>query len=107
MQYIRKSNYASFTFELTNSDGSPLDLSNKTARFILKKEKTDEDQTAVLSQEIVNSDTNIVSFQFDATKTAPLIEGQYYAALKIYTETNMNDEVWNDDCKVVRGVFND
>lgn len=107
MQYIRKGNYATFTFELTNCDGSPVDLSDKTVEFIVKKEKIDSDENAVLHQSYQNSDTNIVSFQFDATQTSPLNEGQYFMAVKIFTENNMNDEVWNDDCKVTRGVFND
>lgn len=107
MQYIRKGNYANFTFELTNCDGSPVDLSNKTIKFILKADKIDDDENAVLQQSFENLDTNIVSFQFDATQTSPLNEGQYSMAVKIYTDTNMNDEIWNDDCKVTRGVFND
>jgi hypothetical protein len=107
MQYIRKANYSTFTFELTKADGSPVDLSNKTIKFIVKKEKSDDDDMAILSQSYENSETNIVMFQFDATQTANLAEGKYYMAVKVYTDTNMNDEVWNDDCKVTRGVFND
>lgn len=107
MQYIRKANYSTFTFELTNADGSPVDLSNKTVKFIVKKEKSDDDDMAILSQSIKNSDTNIVMFQFDATQTANLAEGKYFMAIKLFADTNMNDELWNDDVKVVRGVFND
>ena len=106
MQYIRKSNYCSFTFELTNCDGSPVDLSNKTVKFIVKN-KGANDERPQLSSEIKNSDTNIVKFQFDATQTANIPNGDYVMAVKIYTETNMNDEVWNDDCRVVSGVFDD
>lgn len=107
MQYIRKSNFASFTFELTNCDGSPVDLSNKTVKFIMKGSKDEDDARSRLSSEIENSDTNIVEFQFDATQTKNLVEGNYILALKIYTDSQMNDEVWNDDCKVISGVFND
>lgn len=107
MQYIRKANYSTFTFELTNADGSPVDLSNKTVKFIVKKEKSDDDDMAILSQSYENSDTNIVMFQFDATQTANLAEGKYFMAIKLFADTNMNDELWNDDVKVVRGVFND
>ena len=107
MQYIRKANYSTFTFELTNADGSPVDLSNKTVKFIVKKEKTDDDSLAILSQSIENSETNIVMFQFDATQTAELQEGKYFMAIKIFDDKHMNDELWSDDVKVVRGVFND
>lgn len=107
MQYIRKSSFASFTFELTNCDGSPVDLSNKTVKFIMKGSKDEDDTRSRLSSEIANSDTNIVKFQFDATETKNLVEGNYVLALKIYTDSQMNDEVWNDDCKVISGVFND
>ena len=75
MQYIRKANKASFTFELTNCDGTPVDLSTSTLKFIVKKNKTDEDSTAVLSGEVDNSTTNIVSFEFTAQQTDLLNEG--------------------------------
>lgn len=107
MQYIRKSNKASFTFELTNCDGSPVDLSESTVKFIVKKNKTDQDSSAILSSEISNSETNIISFEFDSTMTSPLTEGEYFMAIKIVKENHMDDEVWNDNCKVVREVFND
>ena len=107
MQYIRKANKASFTFELTNCDGSPVDLSGATLKFIVKKKKEDEDSSAVLSSEVVNPDTNIVSFEFTSEDTAPLTEGDYFVAIKIVRASHMDDEVWSDNLKVVREVFND
>lgn len=107
MQYIRIANEASFTFELTNCDGSPVDLSSATLKFVVKKNKIDDDQDAVLSDESVNSDSNIVSFQFTSQQTAGLSEGNYFVAIKIVKANHMDDEVWNDKLKVVREVFND
>ena len=107
MQYIRKANKASFTFELTNCDGSTVDLSESTLKFIVKKNKIDQDSTAVLSSQVVNSETNIVSFEFTAEQTAALTEGDYFVAIKIVKDNHMDDEVWNDNLKVVREVFND
>lgn len=107
MQYIRKANKASFTFELTNCDGTPVDLSTSTLKFIVKKNKTDEDSTAVLSGEVDNSTTNIVSFEFTAQQTDLLNEGEYFIAIKIVKPDHMDDEVWNDNLKVVREVFSD
>ena len=107
MQYIRKANKASFTFELTNCDGSAVDLSASTLKFIVKKNKSDDDSLAILSSQIVNSDTNIVSFEFTAEQTAVLTEGNYFIAIKIVKADHMDDEVWNDNLKVVREVFND
>lgn len=106
MIYIRKANKFSLTFELTNCDGSALDLSSSTAKFIVKKDKEDNDSQAVLSSEIVNSDTNIITFQFDATQTL-LDVGNYVVALKLFKSNNLNDEVWNDNLQVVKEVFND
>lgn len=107
MQYIRKANKASFTFELTNCDGTPVDLSESTLKFIVKKNKIDEDSSAILSSQVENSDTNIVTFQFTSEDTALLTEGDYFVAIKIVKENHMDDEVWNDNLKVVREVFND
>lgn len=107
MQYIRKSNGASFTFELTNCDGSAVDLSTSTLKFIVKKNKEDIDSAAVLSSQVVNPTTNIVSFQFTATQTSSLNIGDYFMAIKVIKENDMDDEVWNDNCRVVQEVFND
>lgn len=107
MQYIRKANKASFTFELTNCDGSAVDLSESTLKFIVKKNKIDQDSSAILSAQSVNSETNIVSFEFTAEQTATLTEGDYFVAIKIVKDNHMDDEVWNDNLKVVREVFND
>ena len=106
MRYIRKANKATFEFELTNCDGTPVDLSTSTVKFIVKKDKSTPDSSAVLSGEIVNSETSNVMFQFDATETANIQEGDYVCALKIFRQDDMNDEVWSDNVKVVREVFN-
>lgn len=107
MRYIRKANKATFEFELTNCDGTPVDLSSSTAKFIVKKDKSVPDNSAVLSGEIVNSDTNNIMFQFDATQTTNIPEGDYVAALKLFKSDNMNNEVWSDNIKVVKEVFSD
>lgn len=107
MQYIRIANKASFTFELTNCDGSPVDLSEATLKFIVKRNKIDEDSAAILASQVDNSETNIVSFEFTSEDTAALTEGNYFVAIKIVKDNHMDDEVWNDNLKVVREVFND
>lgn len=105
MQYIRKSNKFSLTFEITNCDGSQYDLSQSTLKFIVKKSKEDPDETAVLSSEVVNSDTNIITFQFDATQTN-IDVGDYVGAIKEFKANNLNSELWNDNIQVVKEVFN-
>lgn len=107
MEYIRIANCKSFEFELTNCDGTPVDLSETTAKFIVKKNKTDSDSQAILSSEIVNSETNNIMFQFDATQTSNLQEGKGFAALKLFKENNLNDEVWSDNVQIVKEVFSD
>lgn len=107
MQYIRISNARSFEFELFDCNGNPLDLSNCTMKFIVKRYKTDPDSEALLSQDIVNSETNNIMFQFDATETHDLLEGSAYCALKKFNASNMNDEIWSDNCQIVREVFSE
>lgn len=107
MEYIRIANRKSFEFELTNCDGSPVDLSESTVKFIVKRSKEDPDTSAILSKEIVESETNNIMFQFDATETANLQEGKYVAGLKIFKENNLNEEVWSDYVQVTKEVFSD
>ena len=106
MQYIKKANYAAFCFEITLADGSAEDLSETIFKFVVKKNKADDDTAAILADAISYSDTNIVLFQFDATQTANLEEGTYYAALKMFRQNDMNYEIWSDKLKVTRETFN-
>lgn len=107
MQYIRIANKATFEFELTECDGTPVDLSTSTMKFIVKKSKTDDDSSALLSGEIINSETNNIMFEFDATETATLTEGKGFCALKQFKSDNMNDEVWSDNITITKEVFSD
>ena len=107
MQYIRKANYATFTFEITLADGTPDDFSEASLKFIVKKNKTDADESAVLLDVINFPDTNIVSFQFDADQTSGLEEGVYYSALKVFKANSLNYEIWSDKLTVKRETFND
>ena len=107
MLYITKNNLFNPTFELTNCDGSVVDLSNSTVKFILKKNRNDIDSSALLVGEYVNSDTNIVQFEFDATETKNLPLGKCIGALKIFRADNKNEEVWSEEFTVTEGVFND
>lgn len=107
MQYIRKSSFASFTFELTNCDGSPVDLSNSRVLFAFKQNREDDDSIAILSKSYENSTTNIVSFEFTAEETKNINVDKGYLALKIYVPSGNHDEVWNDEVKIIKGVLND
>lgn len=107
MQYITKANGASFTFELLNCDGSPVDLSTSTVKFIVKKNRTTADSLAILSSEYVNPSTNNLAFSFTATETSSLDVGDYVCALKIFRSNDMDEEVWTDDLQVVKGVFDE
>lgn len=107
MQYITINNKKSFTFAITDADGSPTILSEATVKFIIKKDKNALDTTAILSGQYVNPATNILMFEFDATDTEILEEGVYSCALKIFRPENMNEEVWADEVTVLKGVFYD
>lgn len=107
MQYIRKGEYNSFMFEIENCDGSAYDLADARIKFIVKKSAGHEDSTVVLSGEIENSETNKVMFDFTAQQTADLIVGNYVMALKVFRNSGVNFELWSDNCKIVKGVFDD
>lgn len=106
MLYIRKNEYNSFTFTVTNCDGTDYDFSKSTVKFIVKKTSHTEDALAILQGEIANSEVNSLMFDFSAAETKDLEEGSYVMALKEYRERDINRELWNDNCKVVKGSFN-
>ena len=107
MQHITIHNLYNPTFELQNCDGSAMDLSEATVKFVLKRNKTDADASALLSGEYVNPTTNILQYEFSAIDTATLPEGQAIGALKIYRTDNKDEEVWSDEYTIEKGVFDE
>ncbi|NLE06472.1 MAG: hypothetical protein GX638_16935 [Crenarchaeota archaeon] len=107
MKYITKADAAEFSFTIKNCDGTDADLSTSTITFIMKKNKTDADADAVLTQDIVNPTSNIILFQFTSTQTSALALGQYVAALKIFKTSDLNKTIWYDDITVAKGVFSE
>lgn len=107
MQHIVINNLYNPTFTFTNCDGSPVDLSGSTIKFILKRRKTDDDSAALLTKEYVNPETNIIQFEFSAPETSLLSAGEAIGAIKIYREGDKNEEVWIDEYTIEEGVFND
>lgn len=107
MLHITKGDIFNPTFEFTECDGSAMDLSSCTVKFILKREKEDSDSHALLSKEYVDPDTNMLQFEFLATETKNLPEGDAVCAVKIYREDDKNKEVWQDVCLIKKGVFDD
>ena len=107
MQHITKNCLYNLTVELTNCDGTAVDLSTSTVKFILKKDKSDEDADALLSYEYQNPTTNTLAFEFDATQTGTLNIGNAIGAIKIYRADDKNEEVWSDEYVIEDGVFNE
>lgn len=107
MQHITKNCLYSLEVELINCDGSAVDLSTSTVKYILKKNKTDNDSQALLSYEYENSDTNNLLFEFDATQTGALESGTAIGAIKIYRTGHKDEEVWVDEYTIEEGVFNE
>lgn len=107
MQHITIHSRYSLGVELTNCDGTPVDLSTSTVKYILKRNKSDNDSQALLSAEYEKPDTNILDFDFDATQTAGLVAGNAVCAIKIYRTNNKDEEIWSDECVIEEGVFNE
>lgn len=107
MQHIVRSNIYNPTFTLTECDGSAVDLSTSTVKFIVKKNKDDLDSNALLSKEYVNSDTNILQFEFTSSETKNLQAGNCICALKIYRDGGKDEEVWSDEGIIEKGVFDE
>ena len=107
MDHLNKHNYFSKTFELFEKDGrTPLDLSDTTVRYIIKKSKSDADSEALLPvKEYVHPDTNILLFEYTALETADLLPGTYIQALKLFRDNHKDEEVWVDTLRIEEGVF--
>ena len=107
MQHIVINNLYNPTFVFTECDGSAMDLSICTVKFILKRNREDEDSSALLSKEYVNPTTNMLQFEFTAEDTVRLSKGNAVGAVKIYRTDGRNEEVWSDEYVIKEGVFND
>lgn len=107
MQHITKKCLYPLEVELTNCDGTPVDLSTSTVKFILKKKKSDSDSQALLSFEYENPSTNNLLFEFDATQTGSLETGDAIGAIKIYRANDKDEEIWSDEYIIEEGVFNE
>ena len=107
MQHITKKCLYSLEVELTNCDGSAVDLSTSTVKFILKRKKSDSDSQALLSYEYENPTTNNLLFEFDATQTGGLEVGDAIGAIKIYRDDDKDEEIWSDEYVIEEGVFNE
>ena len=107
MQHITKKNLYKLEVELTNCDGTPVDLSTSTVKFILKRNKSDSDSQALLSYDYTNPSTNNLLFEFDSTLTGNLEVGDAIGAIKIYRANNKDEEIWSDEYVIEEGVFNE
>ena len=84
-----------------------LDLSDKTVKVLIKKEKTDADEDAILPVlTFENTEGNSIIPQWTATQTANLKEGVYYIGIKLYTLDDLDRELYNNTIEVKRGIFN-
>ena len=97
---------AVFTFSIVYPgavDGLPApDLSNTTIKFAIEEQDVRVPHT--LEKEIVNSDTNIVRFEFSPQETEGLRPGLYIGCCKIYYGENATT-VWMGNIIVKKGVL--
>lgn len=96
-------------FSFFEADRStPMDLSNRTVKVIIKKNKDDADESAVLPmQTFTNPEVNYIVPTYKAEQTKTLKEGEYYFSIKIYTVDDLDRELYNNILTVTKGVFND
>jgi leucyl aminopeptidase len=96
-------------FSFYEADRStPMDLSNRTVKVLIKKNKDDADENAVLPiMTYQNISENYITPTYTATQTQSIKEGDYYFGIKIYTADDLDRELYNDVLTVSKGVFND
>lgn len=106
MQIIKQRNGWEQTFYFQQPNGKPLDCSQFTIKFLVKKNKTDLDANAVLKAEWINPKSNILHCQFTAEETY-IETGKYIGAIKLFRKNGMNEEIWVDEFIVEKGVINE
>lgn len=96
-------------FSFFEADRStPMDLSSRTVKVIIKKNKDDADENAVLPvKTFQNINVNYIVPTYTATEIKNVKEGNYYFGIKIYTLDDLDRELYNDVLTVSKGVFND
>lgn len=87
---------------------TPMTLTHRTIKVIIKKNKDDADESAILPiRTWQNIPVNYIIPTYDAEETRKLREGKYYFAIKIFTADGLDRELYNDILTVNKGVFNE
>lgn len=96
-------------FDFFEQDRStPMTLTQRTVKFLIKKNKDDADKNSILPiRTFQNMNVNYIVPTFTAEETRQLKEGDYYAAIKIYTVDRLDREIYNDILTITKGVFNE
>lgn len=96
-------------FSLFEPDRStPMRLSHRTVKVLIKKNKDDADENSILPIRTFKSiNVNYVIPTFTADETRQLKEGDYYFAIKIFTDDDLDREIYNDILTITKGVFNE
>jgi hypothetical protein len=108
MIYIKQANTETFTTDpIKNCDGTPMDFSTATVKFIIKERMEDDDSLATIEKELEHPDSNILSWELDVEETKGINVGNYYVAVKIFWDDTREREIFNDVLTVEKGVFNE
>lgn len=96
-------------FDFYEPDRStPMTLTQRTVKVLIKKNKDDADESAILPiRTFQNVNVNYIIPTYSADETRQLKEGDYYFAIKIYTLDGLDREIYNDVLTIDKGVFND
>ena len=87
---------------------TPMTLTHRTIKVIVKKNKDDADESSVLPiRTWQNIPVNYIIPTYTADETRKLREGSYYFAIKIFTADGLDRELYNDILTVNKGVFNE
>jgi len=94
-----------YSVVLNGGAGEQVDLSFVTAKIMVKKSAYDTDKKAVLVQEIVHPESNLLYFELPAAKTAKLEAGKYSIALKLFYDSGAEVVLREDTLLVTKGTF--
>ena len=89
----------------SGGQGEQIDLSGVTAKLMVKKSVYDPDSKAVISQEIVHPQSNLLYFEFTVRETKKLEAGKYPIALKLVYDSGKEVVLREDTLLVTKGVF--
>lgn len=89
-----------YSVTLNGGQGQVIDLSTVTAKMMVKKSIRDPDSKAIITQERVHPESNLLYFELSSDETLDL-RGKYQLVLKLFYDNGAEVVLRNDTLLVI------